>query len=211
MNIPPLSNYKNIIILSGAGISTSSGLPDFTSNQNPLSIDDWDKYEPTKSHFLAVELHKKGILKRVYTQNIDRLYQKAGLPEDKIIECHGNYIDGIVNYGMDLNKNFFTSLIKDFMSEDPNEKPDFLLVMGTRLHVSPVCCIPNLIKKIDKYAIINNKSDILNNPFKNPGFTKYIKINKRKVSLQPKWKKWQILEMSCDDFCAMLPIEYFNI
>jgi NAD-dependent SIR2 family protein deacetylase len=202
-----LTNYKNIIILSGAGISTSSGLPDFTSNQNPLLITDWDKYEPTKSHFLAVELYKKGILKRVYTQNIDRLYQKAGLPEDKIVECHGNYIDGIVNYGMELNKFFFEFLIKDFLSEDPNDKPDFLLVMGTRLQVAPVCCIPNLIKKIDKYAIINNRSDIMNNSFNNNNnFTKWIKIGKRKVSLQPKWKKWQIIEMSCDDFCTMLSI-----
>lgn len=48
-------------------------------------------FRPTIGHYLAPLLHKKGILKRVFTQNIDGLERLAGLPDDKIIEAHGHF------------------------------------------------------------------------------------------------------------------------
>ena len=49
------------------------------------------KYKPTFAHYLPVILHRHNLLKRVYTQNIDGLERIAGLPSDKIVECHGTY------------------------------------------------------------------------------------------------------------------------
>lgn len=49
------------------------------------------KYKPTYAHYLPVILHRHNLLLRVYTQNIDGLERIAGLPTDKVIECHGNY------------------------------------------------------------------------------------------------------------------------
>ena len=49
------------------------------------------KYKPTFAHYLPVILHRHNLLKRVYTQNIDGLERLAGLPSDKIVECHGTY------------------------------------------------------------------------------------------------------------------------
>ena len=50
-----------------------------------------DKLTPTPTHQLLTLLHQKGLLKRVYTQNIDALEHIAGVPEDKIIEAHGTF------------------------------------------------------------------------------------------------------------------------
>jgi len=46
---------------------------------------------PTTTHKFFTLLHQKGILKRIYTQNIDALEYLAGVPEEKIIEAHGSF------------------------------------------------------------------------------------------------------------------------
>ena len=49
------------------------------------------KFKPTFAHYFPVILHRHNLLRRVYTQNIDGLERVAGLPSDKIVECHGTY------------------------------------------------------------------------------------------------------------------------
>ncbi|MFA4910739.1 MAG: Sir2 family NAD-dependent protein deacetylase [Desulfobacteria bacterium] len=109
---------KRIVVFTGAGVSTESGIPDFRS---PGGL--WDKYNPddflyqrflssevsrekywkmnselyyilvdariNKAHYAIVELERMGKLDCVITQNIDNLHQKAGLSDDKVIELHG--------------------------------------------------------------------------------------------------------------------------
>jgi len=48
-----------------------------------------DHIDPTPTHRFMRLLHQKGLLKRIYTQNIDGLERKAGLPEDILVESHG--------------------------------------------------------------------------------------------------------------------------
>ncbi len=106
-----ISKYKNIVILSGAGVSTNSGIPDyrsatgifkqmnlsdpeaFFSRGNPHAKEAYEQFSqiilkapPTSSHKFAKWLNDNGVLRRVYTQNIDGLYQKAGLPKEKLVE-----------------------------------------------------------------------------------------------------------------------------
>lgn len=109
---------KKVVVFTGAGISTESGIPDFRS---PGGI--WSRYdpedftiqkflsgpaarktiwrmsieggllaeaEPNLAHHAITELHRLGKLDCVITQNIDGLHQKAGVPEDKVFELHGN-------------------------------------------------------------------------------------------------------------------------
>jgi len=109
---------KKIVVFTGAGISTESGIPDFRS---PGGV--WSRYDPedftiqkflssqetreniwqmsfeagflieaqpNPTHYATVELHRLGKLDCVVTQNIDNLHQKAGIPEDKVLELHGN-------------------------------------------------------------------------------------------------------------------------
>ena len=50
-----------------------------------------DRYAPTPTHHFIAELHKRGKLLRCYTQNIDSLESRAGLPAEKIVAAHGNF------------------------------------------------------------------------------------------------------------------------
>lgn len=108
-----------VAILTGAGISTDSGVPDFRGPngvwtrdpameklftlQNYLKDPEVRKAswrarkdnpawaaEPNGAHKALAELEKAGFPVRIITQNIDGLHQKAGSTERKVIELHGN-------------------------------------------------------------------------------------------------------------------------
>lgn len=105
------------IVFTGAGISTESGIPDYRSQggiwdqYRPVYFDEfmssktsrieyWRqknemyhglvKAKPNPAHMALFELHEMGLLDGVITQNIDDLHRVSGIPEDKIIELHGN-------------------------------------------------------------------------------------------------------------------------
>ena len=107
-----------VVVLSGAGISTDSGIPDFRGPQGVWTKDPlaeklsnihyyladpevrrrawksriaspaWDA-KPNAGHLAIVELERRGKLHALITQNIDELHQRSGLPADKVIEVHG--------------------------------------------------------------------------------------------------------------------------
>ena len=115
------NKFSNITFITGAGISTGAGIPDFRSRggcfeqvrikynmsqpedlfeinsfiQNPYPFYDFCKgfnienCKPTKSHLFMGFLCKKNIVRKIYTQNVDGLELKAGIPEDKIVFAHG--------------------------------------------------------------------------------------------------------------------------
>ncbi len=109
---------REIVVFTGAGISTESGIPDFRSpggiwsRYNPddfsfqnfladekfrriyweydrLTYPDIDRAVPNPAHHAIVELEKRGRLSAVITQNVDGLHQKAGASTDKVFELHG--------------------------------------------------------------------------------------------------------------------------
>lgn len=108
---------EHFIAFTGAGISTESGVPDYRSKGGiwdkfqPVYIDEflssrdarvkyWKRKselypalidaEPNAAHRGLAELYKLGLLKRIITQNIDGLHQKAGMPDESVVELHGN-------------------------------------------------------------------------------------------------------------------------
>lgn len=109
-----LARYKKVFVLTGAGMSTDSGIPDFrgegglwskidpieclsrtTFNENPQKFHKhfFEMYDgiknatPNKGHYLLKEMEDLGIDIRIATQNIDGLHQKAG---SEVLELHGN-------------------------------------------------------------------------------------------------------------------------
>ncbi|KAK1999782.1 Sir2 family protein [Colletotrichum falcatum] len=116
-------NVKKIAVMTGAGISTAAGIPDFRSPGTGLyanlarlnlpyaeAVFDISyfrkhpepfyylakelypgKFYPTVSHAFIALLAKKGLLQMNFTQNIDCLERRAGVPDDKIIEAHGSF------------------------------------------------------------------------------------------------------------------------
>ncbi|MEJ8573778.1 Sir2 family NAD-dependent protein deacetylase [Microbaculum marinum] len=108
---------ERIVVFTGAGISTESGIPDFRSpggmwtKAMPIDFQDyvssaemraeaWRRkfaMEPTfraarpnDGHKAVAHLVRIGKVRHVITQNIDNLHQASGIPADRIIELHGN-------------------------------------------------------------------------------------------------------------------------
>ena len=112
-----LKNADRVLIFTGAGISTNSGIPDFRGpqgvwqNTKPVYYQDFmsseaarreyweyklggfeafDNAEPNSVHESMVKLEKAGKLEKIVTQNIDGLHSKAGTSPEKIVEMHGS-------------------------------------------------------------------------------------------------------------------------
>lgn len=113
-----VQDASRVTVLTGAGISTDSGIPDFRGpngvwTRNPaaektatlqhyladaevrraawlnrMSSPAWDA-RPNAGHAAIVELERQGKLVAVVTQNIDELHQQAGNDPAKVIEVHG--------------------------------------------------------------------------------------------------------------------------
>ncbi len=111
-------NAKRVVVFTGAGVSTESGIPDFRSPGGIWSRYDPDDFtyqkfvrdpearkkhwqllgeglltsgaEPNPAHYAIAELDRLGKLDCVITQNVDNLHQRAGVPDDKVFELHGN-------------------------------------------------------------------------------------------------------------------------
>ncbi|ERN05726.1 NAD-dependent protein deacetylase SRT1 isoform X2 [Amborella trichopoda] len=92
---------KHLVVFTGAGISTSCGIPDFrgpkgiwTLQREGKVIPDtslpFDRAIPSLTHMALVELERAGILKFVISQNIDNLHLRSGIPREKLAELHGN-------------------------------------------------------------------------------------------------------------------------
>ena len=108
---------KRVVIFTGAGISTESGIPDFRSpggvwdrfkpvyfqdfmDSEEMRRETWrrkietdktmKKAEPNRGHRAVEKLVREGKVSAVITQNIDGLHQASGVPDEKVIELHGN-------------------------------------------------------------------------------------------------------------------------
>jgi NAD-dependent deacetylase len=108
------------VVLTGAGVSTESGIPDFRSpggiweKVDPMEVgslptflseparfwgfhrprfDAVDSVEPNPAHLAVAELERRGIIKALITQNIDGLHRRAGSSDP--IEVHGTLDVGV--------------------------------------------------------------------------------------------------------------------
>jgi NAD-dependent deacetylase len=110
---------RRIVVLTGAGISTESGIPDFRGPQGvwtrdpaaerratlqhymsdpEVRRDSWRhrlehptwQAEPNAGHRAIVELERRGTLDTLITQNIDGLHHAAGSDPERIVEVHGS-------------------------------------------------------------------------------------------------------------------------
>jgi NAD-dependent SIR2 family protein deacetylase len=95
-----ITKSESLVVFTGAGISTASGLPDYRGPDGvwtrrdaglpPPKSPPWDQVKPNVNHFAVVELLKMGKLDYVISQNVDGLHAKSGIPFDKLSELHGN-------------------------------------------------------------------------------------------------------------------------
>lgn len=112
-----IKGANRVLIFTGAGISTESGIPDFRSpggvwsKMTPIYFQDfvasrdqrreswrrvfnktagWTGAKPNTGHYAVAKLVDMGKVSCVVTQNVDNLHQHAGIDDDKVIEIHGN-------------------------------------------------------------------------------------------------------------------------
>jgi NAD-dependent deacetylase len=111
-----LREARSAVVLTGAGVSVPSGIPDFRSpgtgiweKVNPMEVAHIDAFrrepdrfwhfygdrfaslvdkEPNDAHFAIAELERRGLVRGVVTQNVDRLHKRAG--SQNVIEVHGS-------------------------------------------------------------------------------------------------------------------------
>jgi NAD-dependent deacetylase len=115
--VEALTGRTNVLVFTGAGVSTESGIPDFRGPSGVWTRVDpaeftYDRYvesadtrraswrhraashvldaEPNPAHHAIVELWEANRIVGCVTQNIDGLHQKAGLPAEVVVELHGN-------------------------------------------------------------------------------------------------------------------------
>ena len=108
---------RRVLVFTGAGISTESGIPDFrgpqgvwnTVDPDEFTLDRYVRYpdtrrrawrmrmasgaldaKPNEAHRAVTRLWATGRMIGCVTQNIDGLHQRAGLPDEAVVELHGN-------------------------------------------------------------------------------------------------------------------------
>jgi NAD-dependent deacetylase len=112
-----IAEARRVVVFTGAGISTESGIPDFRSpggvwsRMKPIYFQEfvsdaakrreaweraftgragWTGREPNGGHHAVARLVAQGKAASVITQNVDNLHQDSGVPAEQVIELHGN-------------------------------------------------------------------------------------------------------------------------
>jgi len=112
-----ITDARRVVVFTGAGISTESGIPDFRSpggvwsRMSPIYFQEfvgdeakrieawtrtfsgtarWTGAAPNAGHRAVAALVASGKAAAVITQNVDNLHQDSGVPADQVIELHGN-------------------------------------------------------------------------------------------------------------------------
>ena len=205
-----------VVVFTGAGISTESGIPDFRlpggvwSKMQPIYFQDfvsdrearregwrrvfertagWVGAAPNAGHHAIAKLVDMGKVTSVITQNVDNLHQDGGVPDEKVIEVHGNASYAkCLNCGKrhdyeilrprweadeDITCDFCGGLVKSatisFGQAMPEDKMmfaeseavscDLMIAIGSSLVVYPAANIPLIAKQNGAKYIIINREE----------------------------------------------------
>lgn len=217
-----ISEANRVMVFTGAGISTESGIPDFRSpggvwsKMQPIYFQDfiasrearrehwnrvfnrtagWTGASPNAGHHAVAELVRRGKVSSVVTQNVDNLHQDSGIPENQVIEVHGNasyakclqcgkryeYEDLRPRWEADedITCVFCTGLVKSATisfgqampeaemarASEEAQKCDLCLVLGSSLVVYPAAAIPQEAKRSGGRLAIVNREETDQDPF----------------------------------------------
>jgi NAD-dependent deacetylase len=209
-----ITRARRAVVFTGAGISTESGIPDFRSpggiwtRMAPIDFADFLASEearretwrrrfamedtfrearPNRGHRAVAELVSRGKVAAVITQNIDGLHQASGVPEERVIELHGNTtyahcLDCSARYELGLLRlvferdsappvcdcgGFVKTATISFGQAMPVEAmrraeietlaADLFLVLGSSLVVYPAAGFPELAKHNGATLVIINR------------------------------------------------------
>ncbi|XP_048862915.1 NAD-dependent protein deacetylase sirtuin-3 isoform X4 [Brienomyrus brachyistius] len=142
------------------------------------------RHRPNYVHYFIRMLHQKGLLLRMYTQNIDGLEQMCGIPEEKLVEAHGSFASASCHlcytpFPAEEAKKFIMTdrvpvctfcqgTVKPdivFFGEDLPQsyfqhtkdfpKADLLIIMGTSLQIEPFASLVNTVRSTVPRLLLN--------------------------------------------------------
>lgn len=237
---PYVKSAKRIIVLCGAGISTPSGIPDYRSSdglyananggdptdvfniqkfrKNPNPFYDvyrskfLDKeYQPSEAHRYLKALHDSGKLLAVFTQNIDGMEEQVGIPESKVVQCHGTLKHAICSWcGEKYTRSWLDEHLRNhtnpkcgkcgrfvkpaiifygepaFCQDDWDEifeMADLMIIMGTSLQVYPFAELAAKTNPGVFRVLVNNEPVGMNIPDKPMVFTNSSHLTRSKKDI----------------------------
>jgi NAD-dependent SIR2 family protein deacetylase len=180
---------KYLIVFTGAGISTESGLPDFRGPDGiwtrqekglPPITRPFASVEPNEGHQAIVELQNLGKLKFLISQNVDNLHLRSGIRPELLAELHGNVtklrcqrcqtqVDKSLGMGICKCGGRLVSSVVNFGDPLPQKDLedsfrhssycDLFLVAGSSLVVSPANDIPKVALRSGARLVIINQGE----------------------------------------------------
>jgi len=180
---------KYLVVFTGAGISTESGLPDFRGPDGiwtrqekglPTKTRPFTSVEPNAGHRAVVELQNLGKLKFLISQNVDNLHLRSGIPHELLAELHGNVAklrchrcQTQVDKSLGLNScscggklvssvvNFGDPLPEKDLEDSfwHSSRCDLFVVVGSSLVVSPANDMPRVALKSGARLVIINQGE----------------------------------------------------
>src|SRR6266540_163744 len=179
-----IREHQPCVVLTGAGVSTESGIPDFRSatgmwaqfdpleyatlgafQRDPEKV--WRFYaprfsmltdaEPNRAHLTLAELERYGLLRAVITQNIDLLHERAGSRE--VLEVHGSIrTSTCLSCGAHYPLDEVLGLLDAGAPRcTASGEARLLLVVGSSLEVWPVAELPLVtLRGGGKVAVVND-------------------------------------------------------
>jgi len=180
---------KYLVVFTGAGISTESGLPDFRGPDGiwtrqekglPAKTRPFTSVEPNAGHRAIVELQNLGRLKFLISQNVDNLHLRSGIRPELLAELHGNVtklkcqrcqtqVDQSLRRGICTCGGRLVSSVVNFGDPLPQKDLedsfrhssycDLFVVVGSSLVVSPANDMPRIALRSGARLVIINQGE----------------------------------------------------
>ena len=180
---------KHLVVFTGAGISTESGLPDFRGPDGiwtrqakglPTKPRDFSSAEPNAGHLAIVDLQKLGKLSFLISQNVDNLHLRSGIRPDLLAELHGNVTKlrctrckAQVDKSANIDRcscggrlvssvvNFGQSLPQKELTDSHwhSQNCDLFIVAGSSLVVTPAADMPRVALESGARLVIINQGE----------------------------------------------------
>lgn len=180
---------KHLVVFTGAGISTESGLPDFRGPDGiwtrqakglPTKPRGFSSAEPNAGHLAIVDLQKLGKLSFLISQNVDNLHLRSGIRLDLLAELHGNVTklrctrcETQVDKSANIDRcscggrlvssvvNFGQSLPQKELTDSHwhSQNCDLFIVAGSSLVVTPAADMPRVALESGARLVIINQGE----------------------------------------------------
>jgi len=180
---------KYLVVFTGAGISTESGLPDFRGPDGiwtrqekglPTKTRPFTSVEPNVGHRAIVKLQNLGKLMFLISQNVDNLHLRSGIRPERLVELHGNIakfkcqrcqtqVDRSLSLSTCSCGGRLVSSVVNFGDPLPQKdlddsfhhssRSDLFIVVGSSLVVSPANDMPKVALRFGARLVIINQGE----------------------------------------------------